>query len=84
MKNSVADRQNAQSSCAGQFIGNHLEVRLRTSLSSILSSVFYTCDKLFGHGIGFLILFLVYLSNCIGVSRDRRQMAAHRYGWAGG
>ena len=69
MKNSVADRQNAQSSCAGQFIGNHLEVRLRTSLSSILSSVFYT--------------FLVYLSNCIGVSRDRRQMAAHRYGWAG-
>lgn len=25
MKNSVADRGNAQSSCAGQFIGNHLE-----------------------------------------------------------
>lgn len=25
MKNSVADRMNAQSSCAGQFIGNHLE-----------------------------------------------------------
>ncbi len=25
MKNSVADRSNAQSSCAGQFIGNHLE-----------------------------------------------------------
>jgi hypothetical protein len=27
MKNSVADRGNAQSSCAGQFIGNHIEVR---------------------------------------------------------
>jgi hypothetical protein len=26
MKNSVADRGNAQSSCAGQFIGNHIEV----------------------------------------------------------
>jgi len=26
MKNSVADRSNAQSSCAAQFIGNHLEV----------------------------------------------------------
>jgi probable aminopeptidase NPEPL1 len=25
MKNSVADRSNAQASCAGQFIGNHLE-----------------------------------------------------------
>jgi probable aminopeptidase NPEPL1 len=25
MKNSVSDRMNAQSSCAGQFIGNHLE-----------------------------------------------------------
>ena len=25
MKNSVADRNNAQASCAGQFIGNHLE-----------------------------------------------------------
>jgi probable aminopeptidase NPEPL1 len=25
MKNSVADRQNAQASCAAQFIGNHLE-----------------------------------------------------------
>lgn len=25
MRNSVADRGNAQSSCAGQFIGNHLE-----------------------------------------------------------
>ena len=25
MKNSVADRGNAQSSCAGQFIGNHIE-----------------------------------------------------------
>lgn len=25
MKNSVADRSNAQSSCAGQFIGNHIE-----------------------------------------------------------
>jgi probable aminopeptidase NPEPL1 len=26
MKNSVADRSNAQASCAGQFIGNHIEV----------------------------------------------------------
>jgi probable aminopeptidase NPEPL1 len=26
MKNSVKDRSNAQSSCAGQFIGNHIEV----------------------------------------------------------
>ena len=25
MRNSVKDRGNAQSSCAGQFIGNHLE-----------------------------------------------------------
>ena len=25
MKNSVADRSNAQSSCAAQFIGNHIE-----------------------------------------------------------
>jgi len=29
MKNSVADRSNAQSSCAGQFIGNHLETFLK-------------------------------------------------------
>eukprot|EP01035_Chromulina_nebulosa_P018028 gene18028-23669_t len=28
MKNSVADRANAQASCAGQFIGNHLETYL--------------------------------------------------------
>lgn len=28
MKNSVADRGNAQSSCAGQFIGNHLDAYL--------------------------------------------------------
>ena len=27
MKNSVADRMNAQASCAAQFIGNHIEVR---------------------------------------------------------
>jgi probable aminopeptidase NPEPL1 len=26
MKNSVKDRSNAQSACAGQFIGNHIEV----------------------------------------------------------
>lgn len=26
MKNSVADRLNAQSSCAAQFIGNHIDV----------------------------------------------------------
>ena len=26
MKNSVADRMNAQASCAAQFIGNHIEV----------------------------------------------------------
>ena len=26
MKNSVADRSNAQSSCAAQFIGNNIEV----------------------------------------------------------
>ena len=26
MRNSVADRGNAQSACAGQFIGNHIEV----------------------------------------------------------
>ena len=26
MKNSVADRSNAQASCAAQFIGNHIEV----------------------------------------------------------
>ena len=30
MKNSVADRGNAQSSCAGQFIGNHLEEYLKS------------------------------------------------------
>jgi len=29
MKNSVADRGNAQSSCAGQFIGNHIEDYLK-------------------------------------------------------
>ncbi len=34
MKNSVADRSNAQSSCAAQFVGNHIEVRVKyTSFS---------------------------------------------------
>ena len=38
MNNSVADRSNAQTSCAGQFIGNHIEVSLMHSLKySILN-----------------------------------------------
>ena len=37
MKNSVADRGNAQSSCAGQFIGNNLEVNFQ--LTTVLSDV---------------------------------------------
>lgn len=34
MKNSVADRGNAQASCAAQFIGNHIEVEFTSSLTS--------------------------------------------------
>ena len=36
MKNSVADRGNAQASCAAQFIGNHIEVKYSTIQCSVL------------------------------------------------
>lgn len=32
MKNSVADRSNAQTSCAAQFIGNNIEVCIATTI----------------------------------------------------
>lgn len=43
MKNSVADRTNAQVSCAAQFIGNHIEgfveVRRTSSVSLLLGEI---------------------------------------------
>ena len=41
MKNSVADRMNATSSCAGQFIANHLEVTCFTRFVVVAPFLFF-------------------------------------------
>jgi hypothetical protein len=49
MKNSVKDRSNAQAACAGQFIGNHIEVGfyLFTIIKYLISynRVINVCDE---------------------------------------
>ena len=56
MKNSVADRSNAQSSCAGQFIGNHLPARPPRWLHVDLAGPATSGDgRGTGYGVGLLL-----------------------------
>jgi probable aminopeptidase NPEPL1 len=57
MKNSVADRSNAQSSCAGQFIGNHLEEFLSKGgqwLHVDMASPAVSAERATGYGVALL------------------------------
>eukprot|EP01039_Chlorochromonas_danica_P004816 gene4816-5280_t len=57
MKNSVADRGNAQTSCAGQFIGNHLEEYLNTGKRWLHVDMAGPCtvgDRATGYGVALL------------------------------
>lgn len=57
MKNSVADRSNAQSSCAGQFIANHLEEYLTTGgqwLHVDMAGPAMSGDRATGYGVALL------------------------------
>mmetsp|Transcript_402 Transcript_402/g.443 ORF Transcript_402/g.443 Transcript_402/m.443 type:complete len:517 (+) Transcript_402:123-1673(+) len=57
MKNSVADRSNAQSSCAGQFIGNHLEEFLNKGgqwLHVDMASPASSGERATGYGVALL------------------------------
>lgn len=57
MKNSVADRSNAQSACAGQFIGNHLEDYLSKGgkwLHIDMAGPVNAGERATGYGVGLL------------------------------
>jgi probable aminopeptidase NPEPL1 len=57
MKNSVSDRMNAQSSCAGQFIGNHLEEYLSSGgawLHCDMAGPATVGDRATGYGVALL------------------------------
>lgn len=57
MKNSVADRNNAQASCAGQFIGNHLEKYLSSGglwCHIDMAGPVWTGERATGYGVGLL------------------------------
>ena len=57
MKNSVADRGNAQSSCAGQFIGNHIEEYLAEGgkwMHIDMAGPVHAGEKATGFGVGLL------------------------------
>jgi probable aminopeptidase NPEPL1 len=56
MKNSVADRGNAQVSCAGQFIGNHLEEFLAEGGKWLHTDAAGPClgDRATGYGVALL------------------------------
>lgn len=57
MKNSVADRGNAQTSCAGQFIGNHLEEYLNSGKRWLHVDMAGPCtvgDRATGYGVALL------------------------------
>jgi probable aminopeptidase NPEPL1 len=57
MKNSVADRGNAQASCAGQFIGNHIEEYLKEGgkwLHVDMAGPAMAGERATGYGVGLL------------------------------
>jgi probable aminopeptidase NPEPL1 len=57
MKNSVADRSNAQCSCAGQFIGNHLEEYFKVNgkwLHIDMAGPVEVGGRATGYGVGLL------------------------------
>ncbi len=57
MKNSVADRNNAQSACAGQFIGNHIEDYLNNGgrwLHIDMAGPVHNGERATGYGVGLL------------------------------
>lgn len=57
MKNSVADRMNAQSSCAAQFIGNNIENYLNNSgkwLHCDMAGPSHTGERATGYGVALL------------------------------
>ena len=58
MKNSVADRANAQSSCAGQFIANHMEPYLSTPGKKWchIDMAYPSFDRELGTGYGVALL----------------------------
>ena len=63
MKNSVANRANAQSACAAQFIGNHLTQRTPWLHLDIASAAFFA-----GRGTGFGMHLLMKISSNIAKS----------------
>eukprot|EP01038_Epipyxis_sp_PR26KG_P011559 gene11559-15479_t len=66
MKNSVADRGNAQSSCAGQFIGNHLEDYLKIGGKWLHVDMAGPCnvsERATGYGVGLLFQLVKQLQN---------------------
>jgi len=57
MKNSVADRMNAQSSCAAQFIGNHIEEYVESGkmwLHVDMAGPAMVGDRASGYGVALL------------------------------
>ena len=64
MKNSVKDRGNAQSSCAGQFIGNHLpEPAPRWLHVDLAGPAWGSNDRGTGYGVGLLVAVTAGLSD---------------------
>jgi probable aminopeptidase NPEPL1 len=55
MKNSVKDRGNGQSSCAGQFIGNHLDKYKGTWLHVDMAGPSKEGGRATGYGVGLLL-----------------------------
>ena len=57
MKNSVANRSNAQSSCAGQFIGNHIDSWIHAGGKWLHIDMAYpgeNGERSTGYGVGLL------------------------------
>lgn len=63
MRNSVANRANAQSACAGQFIGNHLSQRTPWLHLDIAGAAFFA-----GRGTGFGMHLLIKVSSNIAIA----------------
>ncbi len=57
MKNSVSDRNNAQASCAGQFIGNHIDKYLENGgrwLHVDMAGPVWSGERATGFGVALL------------------------------
>jgi probable aminopeptidase NPEPL1 len=57
MKNSVADRMNAQASCAAQFVGNHIEEYLEAGnrwMHVDMAGPVLAGDRASGYGVALL------------------------------